>query len=358
MTAFANLDGVVDAFSEAALDPSRWTKAMDAAALATGSLGAILFPLKGGFATLPQSDAMLRSTETYLRDGWVEADRRYLALPAMRRTGVGSDLDFISPDQMARDPYYNEFLRPHDLQWFAGVRVGVGDDAWVMSLQRTPAQGLFTPREIRSLRQLSHRLAGAERLARALEFSRLEGLALAFEASASPAVLIGRAGEALLANASAEQLFGPDLNVVQGRLASWNRAATAALNAALHPPVVLPRRAGRSIVAYPTRMPRIATDAFSRFQAIVVLCDLADKAQAPLDDIQKVFNLTQAEARLALRLAEGESLNEICDASDLAYETARNQLKAVFQKTGTHRQGELVALIGRLSRRRDATNRR
>ena len=33
----------------------------------------------------------------------------------------------------------------------------------------------------------------------------------------------------------------------------------------------------------------------------------------------------------------------------LARETARNQLKAVFAKTGTHRQGELIALLAGVS---------
>jgi DNA-binding CsgD family transcriptional regulator len=31
-------------------------------------------------------------------------------------------------------------------------------------------------------------------------------------------------------------------------------------------------------------------------------------------------------------------------------ETARNHLKAIFNRTGTHRQGELVALLNKLSR--------
>jgi DNA-binding CsgD family transcriptional regulator len=32
----------------------------------------------------------------------------------------------------------------------------------------------------------------------------------------------------------------------------------------------------------------------------------------------------------------------------IARDTARNQLKAVFAKTNTHRQGELVALLSRI----------
>jgi DNA-binding CsgD family transcriptional regulator len=36
----------------------------------------------------------------------------------------------------------------------------------------------------------------------------------------------------------------------------------------------------------------------------------------------------------------------------VARETARNQLKSVFQKTDTHRQSHLVSLLARFPRRR------
>jgi DNA-binding CsgD family transcriptional regulator len=63
--------------------------------------------------------------------------------------------------------------------------------------------------------------------------------------------------------------------------------------------------------------------------------------------IRTSFGLTAAESRLALRLLTGESLKSAAAALGITYESARSQLKAIFQKTGTHRQGELIALLGR-----------
>ena len=57
------------------------------------------------------------------------------------------------------------------------------------------------------------------------------------------------------------------------------------------------------------------------------------------------FGLTKAEARLALRLAEGSSLASAALAFNVKLTTIRSQLQQVFAKTGTSRQTELVALL-------------
>ena len=57
------------------------------------------------------------------------------------------------------------------------------------------------------------------------------------------------------------------------------------------------------------------------------------------------FGLTKAEARLALRLAEGSSLASAAQAFNVKLTTIRSQLQQVFAKTGTCRQTELVATI-------------
>jgi DNA-binding CsgD family transcriptional regulator/PAS domain-containing protein len=57
------------------------------------------------------------------------------------------------------------------------------------------------------------------------------------------------------------------------------------------------------------------------------------------------FQLTRAEAGLALHLAQGASLVDAAGALDIAYNTARSHLRAIFAKTGTHRQVQLVTLL-------------
>jgi len=52
---------------------------------------------------------------------------------------------------------------------------------------------------------------------------------------------------------------------------------------------------------------------------------------------------------MTARLANGESLEAIAEARSVCVDTVRTQLRTVFKKTGTHRQGELVCAVGRLA---------
>lgn len=60
--------------------------------------------------------------------------------------------------------------------------------------------------------------------------------------------------------------------------------------------------------------------------------------------LERLYGLTRAEAELTVLLAQGESLEAIASARSVKLETVRTQLRTVYRKTGTHRQGELVCL--------------
>lgn len=69
----------------------------------------------------------------------------------------------------------------------------------------------------------------------------------------------------------------------------------------------------------------------------------------PLGLLQECFNLTQAESRLAQFIARAEPIEDAARALGIKLPTARSQLAAIFEKTATARQAELVALLSRLA---------
>lgn len=361
MGAAFDLDALGNAIAEAAADPTRWDGAMDVVAKATGSFGAILFDAKGHLPGIPSSRGMGPSFEAYVRDGWIDRDDRYNLVPLMVRRGVVSDLDALTPEEIGRKPYYQEFLAPHGLRWFAGVKVAAGDDLWCLSIQRSIHQGPFSPSETQLLAGLSTQLGSAAALARMLGFARAEGAMDAFSASGTPAVMLDRNAAVILVNEPADRMFGRDLWLRGGHLASVDRNATDALKRALHAllrnptppammaPIPLPRLHGRSLLAYPLRLPRINSNAFASCQVVIVFVDPDTHPQPPEVALRACFGLTCAEARLARRVSSGEELKTAADHLEITYETARSQLKAVFAKTETHRQAELVALLTRLA---------
>jgi DNA-binding CsgD family transcriptional regulator len=64
-----------------------------------------------------------------------------------------------------------------------------------------------------------------------------------------------------------------------------------------------------------------------------------------IDLLRSHFGLTPAEAKLALHLVAGETLRAAAAKLSITYETARTELKNIFNKTGTCRQAELVIVI-------------
>jgi DNA-binding CsgD family transcriptional regulator len=61
------------------------------------------------------------------------------------------------------------------------------------------------------------------------------------------------------------------------------------------------------------------------------------------------YALTTAELRLAIQLFEGWTLVDAAARNSVSLETVRAQLKAVFNKTDTRRQSELILLLSRLT---------
>ena len=67
--------------------------------------------------------------------------------------------------------------------------------------------------------------------------------------------------------------------------------------------------------------------------------------QTNLECLAATFGLTPAESRLADHFTQGKSLTESAEALGITQETARVHLKRIFEKTYTHRQGELMRLL-------------
>ena len=83
--------------------------------------------------------------------------------------------------------------------------------------------------------------------------------------------------------------------------------------------------------------------------SVLLLIDL-DATPLPTPScLEQIFGLTPAEARLTLLLVGGKTLAEVAETLHLSIATMRSQLKAVFDKTHTHRQAELVVLVSRLA---------
>jgi DNA-binding CsgD family transcriptional regulator len=90
-------------------------------------------------------------------------------------------------------------------------------------------------------------------------------------------------------------------------------------------------------------------NAWSDETSAIILLDLDAHPEPSPRTLQCLFGLTAAEIQLAVELARGHNLLDIARSRRLSRTTIRSQLSALFIKTQTRRQADLVALLGRVA---------
>jgi DNA-binding CsgD family transcriptional regulator len=352
---------IEEVFRDAAIDPSLWATALNCVSEQTESRGALLLPIRGNrLPNAPVSEGAARSTESYFRDGWHLCDERERGVPILLRTGVADDFDCVPAELIAKHPYYQEFLAPARLRWFAGVKMGAGEDVWCLSIQRGVDQAPFSPVEKAKLSALSRSLSTVAMFVRALGSATSSAVLDAFDITETAVVLLNRQAEVIRTNRAADRLLTGEVRISAKRLVTHDKTATASLGRALHrllwapsgaslmPAVPLPRTGQMPILAYPLKLPTLSVSAMAAAQGALVLIDLGARRRPFEESLQAAFRLTAAEARLATLLASGERLESICEQLGISKETGRNQLKSIFSKTGTNRQAELVLAMAKM----------
>jgi DNA-binding CsgD family transcriptional regulator len=364
-------ESVVQRFYEAAAVPELWPAALHGLAEACGACAAMALPVRG-IDPLPQipSSGVAAMWGEIKDSGWYAPDKnsrmqRSMALVQRGWRGIITEQDAYTPEELASDPFHQEFLAPLGLASYAGAVIAEAPGlALPVSIERTITQGPFQAGEITLMNQLFTHLQAAGETAVRIGMAATSRLADAMGATGQPAALIGRDGRVVHMNARFELLLRDGLYVRAGRLGSWNPDAQRRLSAAverairhdgtLREPftaVVLPRRDGlRPLVAQVVPVVGLAHDILHLVAAIVTLTDLeASEAPPAAALLEQAFGLTPAEARLAARISGGDTLPDISRAENVSRETLRSRLKTIFEKTGTGRQAELVLLLSKLT---------
>lgn len=78
----------------------------------------------------------------------------------------------------------------------------------------------------------------------------------------------------------------------------------------------------------------------------VLLVSAPERQKLPsAETVSRLFDLTDAEARLAVALGEGHRIEDAADLMGITVSSARTYLKRIFSKTDVTRQAELVRLL-------------
>src|SRR4051812_22542530 len=116
----ANPSDIIDRLYAAALEPETWPEALHRLAHAVGAIGTVVIPVsEQGPRGALVSPEMREATAAYERDWW-RHDSRVARFQARRLSrGVVSEAELFSPEELARDLFRQEFLRPYGMGAFA-----------------------------------------------------------------------------------------------------------------------------------------------------------------------------------------------------------------------------------------------
>ena len=372
------LIALIDCVYAAVLDGDLWPVVLAKLAEATGMMQSII-------ATMDQHtnsfDSISRRTIAELdacyKNYWAFHNPLWTKTSAMPAGEVYSFDTLMAPQDFAKTPIFNEWWKPADYGLaMLGVNLLVEDQVSSM-ICVINARGHDAPTaEQRRIFELAvHHIMRAVRLHRQLwtldhmhgtSPERLEGLGqgtilvdaeakVLFMNTAARAVL--EAGDGLVLKGGClvttdgidalQRLIaacGPAAWPLQGPLGGELEVRRVSQRAALEL-VVTPLRFKNPSTGIPWLGLRVPV-------AIVTMADPEINRRKLAQELYKRFGLTAAEAGLAAEIVKGDGREAAARRRGISVATARAQLSSIFEKTGTHRQAELVHLLLELTSER------
>lgn len=270
--------------------------------------------------------------------------------------------EHISEREWERAAYFQDFFARLGQRWLAGAMARSGRDTEVsIAFSRRLGAEPFGRAEARFI---THLLPHVRRAASvALKLGSLgsaapvplsSGLAM----SRTPASLVDAEARIHWVNPAGEELIAqcPDLSVEAGRLTLIEPDAQDALRrlvgetvnkATFETPAALITLESESVLyeleVLPASLPSGALVGTTSLALIMMRRrGLADGVGARLRDL---YELTGAEADLALLIARGHSIDQAAEARGVRVSTVRAQMRSIFSKTGVNRANALAALV-------------
>lgn len=374
------------------LEPWRWPQVLKAIASEVGASTSVMFsqdapPSLGGFwasDTYVPEDMENYAAHFADKNVWLQSIENTSCYSAGGEAFV-SDA-FISPGEMRRTEFYNYFLKPLEIGKVLGCVLSSKSRKLVpseihLSLLRPLEKAAFSDAAQKTFQLLVPHLQAALKTHYALSMNQshlaghaavsgIMGMLLtaeAFNALPFASLVLSPKGKVLFANDAAVRMFerADGVFVRNGTLQGADASSTSALHRFMaklfagvddgfvHVDYVhhIQRLSGRKpyvCMGYPlspaTEIEGIDHVAGNR-TTMLLIRDPEKDAVPAWAELKNRYDMTEAEVEITQALASGMTIREIGNHRHVSYHTVRSQVKAIFQKTGCHRQAELMTLI-------------
>lgn len=346
---------LLESFYDGVASSEKWEQALRHAGEALGGqcVGVVSHHVPSDTLVIDDAGSLLPGLAQGFSD-MSDIDPARAALPLLKAGEVYVDHEFHGATSLRRSPFYADFLHHHGIGHYALVPSAADEEYFhVLSVQRELGRGAFSDDEMLLMRTVQTHLRHALQLRRQLRQQQAQTLLLqgALNALGFPIMICTLRGQVVTSNAMGQHwLRQPSCLLAQpGRLPGPTRRV---LEQACGHGVPVPRAAawqqpdGDLMIALPfAPVSAAAGDAL----ALVAVQGLRWRHVVPDTLLQALFGLTPAEIRLVHHLMQNdEPLTVIAGQMQLSLNTLRTQLKAIFQKTHTGRQSDLLRLMGQL----------
>ena len=355
-----DVDAVLDAIYAAAAEPQQWRVALETMGDRFGGA-----PIVIGLQPISQptifaangrlDDDLLRIfLERYATPSTNPSLPYYFTHPA------GEPFNFLSsygPSKFVRLDMYKDLYEPQKI--WQRCDANIFRDAKVVApfaMMGRPGCEALTSQEIDELKFFFPHMARALRVTGRVVRQAKEDRAarLTFDQMQTAVILVAADGKIAFLNRSADEIVRAcdGIRVTAGRLKAETSADNLRLERLIAAACSRAERGGGSMgINRPSGASRYGVEVTSLFDSgspVRVAVFINDPTRAPpnsVDQLIGIFGLTNAEARVALKVAEGASLADASEQLDTSINTIKTLLQRAFAKTGARRQSELARII-------------
>lgn len=346
---------------EAAFVPELWPRLLDDLSLLAEAAGGVAFGVADAAAHWTSSSAISDSMAAFISEGWHARNTRsqvgFIKKLDLQPRFV-TERDMFEGDGFLQYPIYKDFFIPHGMGWHAGTVINVlHGDRLIVSVEKPLANGPVSARAVSRLNRLRPHLARAGMVANRLAFERTRSAVDTLASIGLPAFGVTGKGRLTLTNALFDATAGlwstkgGDTLVLADMRAQ--RLVASALDGIQGPNGIrsIPLVSGQDqepAILHLVPVRRSAHDLFGESAAIGLISQRSTSTPQAVQVLQALFDLTPTESRLALKIAAGQSIEQIATEDKRSIETVRGHIKNVQAKTGCRRQVELAALLPQL----------
>lgn len=355
MVTVEDFSRLVSGVYDAVVSPDHWVDAIRDIQHSLGGLGATLLVGDGDNRTVPAATTLPEEAGASYAEYYHRLDSEVQCMLG-GPVGVvrGSTELLAGPRNVEFD---TDWLRPLDLEDGLFVRLTADPQpiCLVIGFGR-PSQDPPQSERVEILTGLVSHLQQALRTQARLGqvAGRAEHLAEALALHRHAIIVIGAELAALEMNPAAERMLASQdgLLFADGRITAKRDSTSCALQRAAHIALAGDSdevRSGRTLLCqrpsgkrpYIVHVVPLQSDP----TAVIVVIDPDRDPLPPVPLLRRMYRLTQTEAEIASRIARGADVRHIAEELSVSIPTVRTHLQHLYDKTGTHRQAELIRLL-------------